>query len=114
VVASSIAGACAASCTGAALAAVRDSPPASMRPSNSPGAISSCSCLRISASTPAAGAGISIVTLSVSSSISGSFSTTASPTDFSQRWTCDRVPSVCSLGARISMFAVMLVAWMFF
>ena len=60
-------------------------------------------------STPPAGAGISIVTLSVSSSISGSFSTTASPTDFSQRWTCERVPSVCSLGARISMVAVMLV-----
>ena len=44
-------------------------------------------------STPPAGAGISIVTLSVSSSISGSFSATASPTDFSQRCTCERVPS---------------------
>jgi hypothetical protein len=34
--------------------------------------------------------------------MSGSFSVTASPTDFSHRKICERVPSVCSAGARIS------------
>src|SRR6185437_14238560 len=80
-------------------------PPAAaspMRPRISPGATSSCSCFRISVSTPAPGEATSTVTLSVSSSMSGSCSDTASPTAFSQRSTCDRVPSSCPEGALIS------------
>src|ERR1700687_4205314 len=74
-----------------------------MRPSSSPGAISSCSCFKISRKTPEAGAATSTVTLSVSISISGSFSVTASPGCFSQRNSCERVPSVCSAGALTSI-----------
>ena len=59
-------------------------------------------CLTISRSTPVPGAATSTVTLSVSISISGSCSLTASPTALSQRSTCERVPSVCSAGARMS------------
>ncbi len=44
----------------------------------------------------------STVTLSVSSSINGSLSAISSPTAFSHRRICERVPSVCSAGARIS------------
>src|ERR1700730_416552 len=81
--------------------------PASMRPSSSPGTISACSCLMISRSTPVAGEATSTVTLSVSISMSGSFSATLSPTCFSQRRTCERVPSVCSAGALISTALLM-------
>src|ERR1700704_1444711 len=84
--------------------------PASMRPSSSPGAISSCSCLMISRSTPVAGEATSTVTLSVSTSMSGSFSATLSPTCLSQRRTCERVPSVCSAGALISTPLLMAVS----
>jgi hypothetical protein len=56
----------------------------------------------ISRSVPDPGEATSTVTLSVSISISGSFSVTASPTDFSHLKICERVPSVCSAGARIS------------
>src|SRR5204863_2425113 len=55
----------------------------------------------ISASTPAAGEGTSWVTLSVSSSTSGSFSATASPIWRSQARTTALVPS-CSAGTRTS------------
>src|SRR6185437_5602256 len=71
-------------------------------PRISPGATSSCSCFNISVSTPAPGEATSTVTLSVSSSMSGSCSATGSPTAFSQRSTCERVPSSCPEGALIS------------
>ena len=81
---------------------------ASMLPSRSPGATSSCSCLKISRNTPSAGDGTSTVTLSVSSSMSGSSRTTGSPGALSQRRTCDRVPSDSSAGAQTSTRVDML------
>jgi hypothetical protein len=56
---------------------------------------------------PEPGEATSTVTLSVSISMSGSFSLTVSPTFFNQRRTCERVPSVCSAGARTSTAIVM-------
>ena len=81
---------------------------ASILPNTSPGAISSCSPFTISRKIPAPGDATSTVTLSVSISISGSFSATVSPISSSATcYTCDRVPSVCSAGARISTAVVM-------
>ena len=77
--------------------------PACRRASSAPGATSVPSGATISASTPSAGAGTSTVTLSVSISTSGSSRLAASPTAFSQRWTCDRVPSTWSAGSTTSM-----------
>ncbi len=66
------------------------------RASTSSGFTSSFASLRTSTKVPLAGAGISTVTLSVSSSTKGSSLTTASPTCLHQRRTVARVPS--SLG----------------
>src|SRR5882672_2866055 len=96
------AGAVAAAAAPGAWASAAAAVPVSMRPSSSPGAFSSCSCLMISRSTPVPGEATSTVTLSVSISMSGSFSATLSPTCFSHRRICERVPSVCSAGALIS------------
>jgi hypothetical protein len=70
--------------------------------SSAPGTASASVSSRISASTPAAGAGTSWVTLSVSSSTRGSFSATASPTCLSQARTTAFVPS-CSSGTLTSI-----------
>src|SRR5262249_12077423 len=59
--------------------------PSLIWPSSAPGATVSPSLTRISESTPAAGAGTSIVTLSVSSSTTGSSTATASPACLNQR-----------------------------
>src|SRR5579884_1624405 len=61
------------------------SPAATTTATTSPTGTSSPSCARTPASVPSAGASISTVTLSVSTSISGSPFTTGSPSDFSQR-----------------------------
>ena len=88
---------------GAAAAA----PPSTIEPSTAPGATVSPSLARISPSTPAAGALTSSVTLSVSSSTSGSSAFTASP-GFLNHW-----PMVASetdspsVGTRISVAMVL-------
>ena len=61
--------------------------PAAMVPSRAPAVTSAPSCAAMDSITPAAGALTSTVTLSVSSSTSGSSAATASPAFFSQRAT---------------------------
>src|SRR6185503_10900978 len=68
-----------AAAAGAAAALGTAPAPSLIWPSNAPTATVSPSFAAISPSTPAAGAGTSIVTLSVSSSTSGSSTATASP-----------------------------------
>src|SRR5579872_2483827 len=74
-----------------------------MMPSTAPIGTSLPSAARISPSVPAAGAGISSVALSVSSSTSGSSRATASPGCFSQRATVASVIDSPRLGTRISV-----------
>src|SRR5882762_3602690 len=73
-----------------------DSPPRLKRASTSSGFTSALTCLSTSIKVPSAGAGISTVTLSVSSSTRGSSLTTVSPTSLHHLNTVARVPS--SLG----------------
>src|SRR5699024_7004186 len=65
--------------------------PSPMTAGSAPTSASSSSSTRISSMVPAMGEGISVSTLSVETSSSGSSTSTVSPTDFSQRVT---VPSV--------------------
>ncbi len=87
----------------AAGAAAPAEAPSEIWPSRPPGSTVSPALAVISPSTPEAGAGTSIVTLSVSSSQSGSSALTTSPTFLNQ------VPTVASLtdsprvGTRISV-----------
>ena len=68
------------------------------------------SCLRILASTPAAGAGSSVEALSVSSSTTFSSSATASPSRLSQRPICTSWMDSPRIGIFNSMLMVMLQA----
>src|SRR6185369_588252 len=75
-----------------------------IRASTAPGTASASVSSTISARTPEAGAGTSCVTLSVSSSTSGSFSNTRSPTCRSHERTTAFVPS-CSSGTTTSIMS---------
>src|SRR5262249_38880086 len=76
--------------------------PSLIWPSSAPGATVSPSLTRISESTPAAGAGTSIVTLSVSSSTSGSSTATGSPACLNQRPMVASVTDSPKVGTRMS------------
>src|SRR5690242_4531346 len=77
--------------------------PSLIMPSSAPTATVSPSLAEISPSTPADGAGTSIVTLSVSSSTSGSSTATASPAFLNQRPMVASVTDSPSVGTRISV-----------
>src|ERR1700758_3649491 len=77
--------------------------PSLIMPSSAPTATVSPSFAAISPSTPADGAGTSIVTLSVSSSTSGSSTATASPAFLNQRPMVASVTDSPSVGTRISV-----------
>src|SRR6202011_5857740 len=84
-----------------------DSLPRLTRASTSSGFTSAFTGLRTSIKVPSAGAGISTVTLSVSSSTRGSSLTTVSPTALHHRNTVARVPSALG-GTNTSASWVML------
>ena len=84
-------------------ARLRRAPPSLIWPSSAPTATVSPSLAAISASTPAAGAGTSIVTLSVSSSTSGSSAATASPGCLNQLPMVASVTDSPRVGTRISV-----------
>src|SRR3954468_19663026 len=88
---------------GAAAAALAPAAPSLINPSSAPTATVSPSLAEISPSTPADGAGTSIVTLSVSSSSKGSSMATDSPAFLSQRAIVASVASSPSAGTRISV-----------
>src|SRR6202140_5317887 len=77
--------------------------PSLICPSNAPTATVSPSLAAISPSVPADGAGTSMVTLSVSSSTSGSSTATASPGFLNQRPMVASVTDSPSVGTRISV-----------
>src|ERR1700761_9010099 len=77
--------------------------PSEIMPSSAPTATVSPSLAAISPSTPADGAGTSIVTLSVSSSTKGSSTATASPAFLNQRPMVASVTDSPSVGTRISV-----------
>ena len=77
--------------------------PSLICPSNAPTATVSPSLATISPSVPADGAGTSMVTLSVSSSTSGSSTATASPAFLNQRPMVASVTDSPSVGTRISV-----------
>jgi hypothetical protein len=77
--------------------------PSVICPSSAPTATVSPSLAMISPSVPADGAGTSIVTLSVSSSTSGSSTATASPAFLNQRPIVASVTDSPSVGTRISV-----------
>src|SRR5215216_1152635 len=79
-------------------------------PSSAPTATVSPSLAAISPSTPADGAGTSMVTLSVSSSTSGSSTATASPAFLNQRPIVASVTDSPSVGTRISVMVYFLFA----
>ena len=79
-----------------------------MTASTAPTSTESSSCARISSSTPAAGEGISVSTLSVDTSSSGSSAATVSPTCLSQRVT---VPSVTLSPRAGRVTSVDIVFW---
>src|SRR5258708_6469465 len=85
---------------GAGLAATA---PSEIWPSKAPTATVSPSLATISPSVPAEGAGTSMVTLSVSSSTSGSSTATASPAFLNQRPMVASVTDSPSVGTRISV-----------
>src|SRR5690348_10522504 len=99
--AATFAGAAAAAAAGEAVAGF--AAPSVIWPSNAPTATVSPSFAAISPSTPAAGAGTSIVTLSVSSSTSGSSTATASPVFLNHRPIVASVTDSPSVGTRISV-----------
>src|SRR5215475_890908 len=88
---------------GAAAALAAPAAPSLIWPSSAPTATVSPSLAMISPSTPADGAGTSIVTLSVSSSTSGSSTATASPAFLNQRPMVASVTDSPSVGTRISV-----------
>src|SRR6185295_16915135 len=83
--------------------------PSFIWPSNAPTATVSPSLAMISPSTPADGAGTSIVTLSVSSSTNGSSTATASPAFLNQRPMVASVTDSPSVGTRISVMVCFLL-----
>ena len=90
--------------TGAARGAGRGAPaPSAIWPSSAPGVTVSPSLASTRSSTPAAGAFTSRVTLSVSSSTSGSSAATASPAFLNQRPIVASVTDSPSVGTRISV-----------
>src|SRR4051812_22607713 len=82
--------------------------PSLICPSSAPTATVSPSLAAISPSTPADGAGTSIVTLSVSSSTNGSSTATASPAFLNQRPMVASVTDSPSVGTRISVMVFFL------
>src|SRR5262245_53122972 len=88
---------------GVALLGAAPAAPSLIWPSSAPTATVSPSLAAISDSTPAAGAGTSIVTLSVSSSTSGSSTATASPAFLNQRPMVASVTDSPRVGTRISV-----------
>ena len=78
-------------------------PPSAIEPSSAPTPTVSPSLASCASSTPAAGAGTSIVTLSVSSSTSGSSAATLSPTFLNQRPIVASVADSPRVGTRISV-----------
>src|SRR5690348_3946776 len=82
--------------------------PSLIWPSSAPTATVSPSLAMISPSVPADGAGTSIVTLSVSSSTSGSSTATASPAFLNQRPMVVSVSDSPSVGTRISIMVYFL------
>src|SRR4051812_43011993 len=93
----------AAALAGAAAAGLALAAPSLICPSSAPTATVSPSLAAISPSTPADGAGTSMVTLSVSSSTSGSSTATASPAFLNQRPIVASVTDSPSVGTRISV-----------
>src|SRR5690606_20008244 len=97
---------------GAAGAAAAVPAPSAIMPRRAPTSTVSPSCTLISASVPAAGAGTSIVTLSVSSSTIGSSAAIASPAFL------NHLPMVASatdsprVGTRISVAICLIRAWL--
>src|SRR6478609_939093 len=84
--------------------------PSLICPSSAPTATVSPSLAVISPSTPADGAGTSMVTLSVSSSTKGSSTATASPAFLNQRPMVASVTDSPSVGTRISVMVCFLFA----
>src|SRR5256714_3956127 len=82
--------------------------PSLICPSNAPTATVSPSLAAISPSVPADGAGTSMVTLSVSSSTSGSSTATASPAFLNQRPMVASVTDSPRVGTRISVMVCFL------
>src|SRR5260370_23821820 len=82
--------------------------PSLLCPSNAPTATVSPSLAVISPSVPADGAGTSMVTLSVSSSTSGSSTATGSPAFLNQRPMVASVTDSPSVGTRISVIVCFL------
>src|SRR6476469_2719595 len=101
-------GAAAALAGAAAGLAAAPAAPSLICPSSAPTATVSPSLAVISPSVPADGAGTSIVTLSVSSSTSGSSTATASPAFLNQRPMVASVTDSPSVGTRISVMVVFL------
>src|SRR5450755_2448675 len=97
--------AAAAALAGAAAAGLAAAPaaPSLICPSRAPTATVSPSLAMMSPSTPADGAGTSMVTLSVSSSTKGSSTATASPAFLNQRPMVASVTDSPSVGTRISV-----------
>src|SRR6187551_3239986 len=93
----------AAALAGAAAGLAPPAAPSLICPSSAPTATVSPSLAAISPSTPADGAGTSMVTLSVSSSTNGSSTATASPAFLNQRPMVASVTDSPSVGTRISV-----------
>ena len=98
----------AAALAGAAAGFAALAAPSLICPSSAPTATVSPSLAAISPSTPADGAGTSMVTLSVSSSTSGSSTATASPAFLNQRPMVASVTDSPSVGTRISVMVFFL------
>src|SRR6187399_746900 len=96
-------GAAGAAALAGAAAGLAPAAPSVICPSSAPTATVSPSLAAISPSTPAEGAGTSMVTLSVSSSTSGSSTATASPAFLNQRPMVASVTDSPSVGTRISV-----------
>src|SRR5258708_12949948 len=101
-------GAGAAALAGAAAGLAAPAAPSLICPSNAPTATVSPSLATMSPSVPADGAGTSMVTLSVSSSTSGSSTATASPAFLNQRPIVASVTDSPSVGTRISAIVCFL------
>ena len=102
------AAAAAAALAGAAAGFAALAAPSLICPSSAPTATVSPSLAAISPSTPADGAGTSMVTLSVSSSTNGSSTATASPAFLNQRPMVASVTDSPSVGTRISVMVFFL------
>src|SRR5256714_11848363 len=98
-------GAAGAAALAGAAAGLAPAAPSLICPSNAPTATVSPSLAVISPRVPADGAGTSMVTLSVSSSTSGSSTATASPAFLNQRPIVASVTDSPSVGTRISVIA---------